>query len=152
MIGHKCAHYRVLTRFYYSHIIKNAPPPGSHVFQPTQTIFILVKDITRTNLLTKFYEDRKINMASRVLASGHVFQPTGTIFKFIQDIIRMNLLTKFHDVQTINAAFRVKNALPSCVHVFQPHGTIFKLVQDIIRTKPETKFHEDRTINVPSEC
>ncbi|KAH3716534.1 hypothetical protein DPMN_059258 [Dreissena polymorpha] len=30
---------RVLTRFYYSHIKKNAAPPGGHVFQPTGIIF-----------------------------------------------------------------------------------------------------------------
>ncbi|KAH3728051.1 hypothetical protein DPMN_053997 [Dreissena polymorpha] len=30
---------RVLTRFYYSHIRKYAPPPGGHVFQPTSIIF-----------------------------------------------------------------------------------------------------------------
>ncbi|KAH3693629.1 hypothetical protein DPMN_081068 [Dreissena polymorpha] len=36
---------------------KNAPPPGSHVFQPIQTIFKLVQDIIRMNLLTKFHED-----------------------------------------------------------------------------------------------
>ncbi|KAH3861950.1 hypothetical protein DPMN_024904 [Dreissena polymorpha] len=82
---------------------KNAPPPGGHVFQSTQTIFKLVKDIIRMNLLTKknapppdiigtnfqtkFHDDQKINVASRVLTgkndplpSGHVFQTTGIIF------------------------------------------------------------------------
>ncbi|KAH3892938.1 hypothetical protein DPMN_017074 [Dreissena polymorpha] len=58
---------RVLTRFYYSHIRKNAPPLGSHVFQAKVTIFKLIQDIIGTNLLTKFHEDRNINMASRVL-------------------------------------------------------------------------------------
>ncbi|KAH3888858.1 hypothetical protein DPMN_012900 [Dreissena polymorpha] len=33
---------RVLTRFYYSHIRKNAPPLGSHVFQANVTIFELI--------------------------------------------------------------------------------------------------------------
>ncbi|KAH3867138.1 hypothetical protein DPMN_030264 [Dreissena polymorpha] len=50
---------RVLTR-------NNAPPPGSHVFKATETIFELIQDIIRTNRLTKFHEDRKINVASRV--------------------------------------------------------------------------------------
>ncbi|KAH3747486.1 hypothetical protein DPMN_181913 [Dreissena polymorpha] len=49
---------RVLTR-------KNAPPPGSHVFQPTGIIFELVQDIIGMNLLTKFHEDRTVNVASR---------------------------------------------------------------------------------------
>ncbi len=59
---------RVLTRFYYySHIRKTATPPGSHVFQPTGTIYELVQDIIRTNVLTKFHEDWTINVTSRVL-------------------------------------------------------------------------------------
>ncbi|KAH3718198.1 hypothetical protein DPMN_060997 [Dreissena polymorpha] len=41
----------VLTRFYYSHIKKNAPPPS----------------MIGTNLLTKFHDDRTINITSRVL-------------------------------------------------------------------------------------
>ncbi|KAH3693164.1 hypothetical protein DPMN_192566 [Dreissena polymorpha] len=56
---------RVLTRFYYSHIRKNAPPLGSHVFQANVTIFDLIQDIIKTNLLTKFHEDWTINVASR---------------------------------------------------------------------------------------
>ncbi|KAH3848969.1 hypothetical protein DPMN_091354 [Dreissena polymorpha] len=44
---------RVLTRFYYSHIKKNAPPLDSHVFQANVTIFEFVQDIIETNLLTK---------------------------------------------------------------------------------------------------
>ncbi|KAH3788922.1 hypothetical protein DPMN_167086 [Dreissena polymorpha] len=112
---------RVLTRFYYSHIRKNAPPLGSHVFQAKVTIFELIQDISGTSLLTKFHDDRKINVASRVLTriyyshirknapppGGHVFQPTGIIFELVQDIIGMNLLTKFYVYQTINVAFRV---------------------------------------------
>ncbi|KAH3889836.1 hypothetical protein DPMN_013901 [Dreissena polymorpha] len=48
---------RVLTRFYYSHIRKNAPPLGSHVFQANVTICELIQDIIKTNLLNKFHED-----------------------------------------------------------------------------------------------
>ncbi|KAH3794966.1 hypothetical protein DPMN_148508 [Dreissena polymorpha] len=95
---------RVFTR-------KNAPPPGSHVFQPTGLIFELVQDIIRINLLTKFHEDRTVNGASRVLTrfyyshirknapplGSHVFQANIIIFKLIQDIIVTNLLTKFHE-------------------------------------------------------
>ncbi|KAH3772583.1 hypothetical protein DPMN_173924 [Dreissena polymorpha] len=57
---------RVFTRFYYSHIRKNVPPLGSHVFQANVTIFELIQDIIETNLLTKFHEDQKINVASGV--------------------------------------------------------------------------------------
>ncbi|KAH3877357.1 hypothetical protein DPMN_001220 [Dreissena polymorpha] len=159
---------RVLTKFYYSHIYshirKNTPPLGSHVFQAKITIFELIQDISGTNLLSKFHEDRKINVASRVLTSGHVFQPTGIIFKLVQDIIGMNLLTKFYEEQTINVASRVltkfyyshiyshirKHAPPLGSHVFQAKVTIFKHIHDIIETNLLTKFHEDLTINVAS--
>ncbi|KAH3733510.1 hypothetical protein DPMN_039939 [Dreissena polymorpha] len=80
---------------------KTHPPPGGHVFQATGTIFEFVQDIIGTNLLTKFHDDRKINVASRVLTrfyyshirnnalsyGGHVFQQTGIIFEFHEDRI-----------------------------------------------------------------
>ncbi|KAH3873030.1 hypothetical protein DPMN_036255 [Dreissena polymorpha] len=111
-----------------------------------------------TNLLTKFHEDRKINVASRVLTrknapppGSHVFQPTGIIFELVQDIIGMNLLTKFQEDRTINVASRVltrfcyshirKNAPPLVSHVFQANVIIFELIQDIIKTNLLTKFH-----------
>ncbi|KAH3871405.1 hypothetical protein DPMN_034605 [Dreissena polymorpha] len=119
------------------------------------------------NLLTKCHEDRKINVASRVLTrknapppGSHVFQPTGIIFELVQDIIGMNLLTKFHEDRTVNVASRVltrfyyshirKNAPPHGSHFFQANIIIFKLIQDIIETNLQTKFHEDWTINVAS--
>ncbi|KAH3739541.1 hypothetical protein DPMN_046195 [Dreissena polymorpha] len=137
--------------------MENAPPLGSHVFQARVTIFELIQDIIGTNLLTKFHEDRKINVASRMKNAlppgGHVFQPTGIIFELVQDIIGMNLLTKFHADQTINVASRVltrfyyshirKNAPPLGSHVFRANVTIFKLIQDIIKTNLLTKLHED---------
>ncbi|KAH3699163.1 hypothetical protein DPMN_074117 [Dreissena polymorpha] len=177
---------RVLTR-------KNTPPPSSQVFQPTGTIFLLVQDIIRTilltkvhedltkmwpleyiigtNLVTNFYGDGTINVASREKCpapGSHVFQPNGTIFKLIQDIIGKNLLTKFYDDCTINVTSRVltrKHAPPPGSHVFQPTGTIFELAQDIIGTNlltiVLTKFYyshimknapptSDQTINVAS--
>ncbi|KAH3789971.1 hypothetical protein DPMN_168163 [Dreissena polymorpha] len=134
---------------------ENAPPLGSHVFQANVTIFELIQDIIKTNLLTKFHEDRKINVASRVLTrknapppGGHVFQPTGIIFELVQDIIGINLLTKFYEDQTINVASR-KNAQPLAAF-FSSNITIFELIQDIIETNLLTKFYEDRTINVAS--
>ncbi|KAH3708287.1 hypothetical protein DPMN_067734 [Dreissena polymorpha] len=133
--------------------VKNGPPLGSHVFQARVSIFKLFQDIIGTNLLIKFHEDRKINVASRVLTrknapppGGHVFQPTGIIFKLVQDIIRKNLLIKFHEYQTIN----VKYAPPLGSHVFQANITIFELFLDIIETNRLTKFHEDWTLNVAS--
>ncbi|KAH3843154.1 hypothetical protein DPMN_116663 [Dreissena polymorpha] len=147
---------------------KNVPPPGSHVFQPTGIIFELFQDIIRMNHLTKFHEDRTvnvasrpykkecpapgghtINVASRVLTKkmprppqgGHVFQPTGITFELIQDIFGTNILSK---------VLARKNAPPPGSHVFQPTGIIFELVQDIIGKNLLTKFHEDWTINVAS--
>ncbi|KAH3882370.1 hypothetical protein DPMN_006306 [Dreissena polymorpha] len=147
---------RVLTRFYYSHIKKNAPPLGSH-----------------TNLLNKFHEDWTINEKCPA-PGGHVVKATKTIFELIQDIIGTNLLTKFNDDRKINVTSRVltrKNvpprgghvfqptfmmigtlcsAPPLGGHVFQPTGTIFKLLQYIIGINVLTKFHNDRIINLAS--
>ncbi|KAH3729246.1 hypothetical protein DPMN_055213 [Dreissena polymorpha] len=172
--------FRVLTRFYYSHIKpykEKCPAPGGHVFKAAKTIFKLIQDIIGTNLLTKFHDDQKINVTSRVLTrkiapppwwpyigmnfltkknvpplGGHVFQENVTVFELIQDIIKTNLLTIFHQDWTINVASRVlrKNAPPPGGHVYQPTSIIFKLVQDIIGMNLLTKFHEDRTINVAS--
>ncbi|KAH3832714.1 hypothetical protein DPMN_106008 [Dreissena polymorpha] len=134
---------RVLTRIFYSHIRKNAPP-----WQPY---------IIGMNLLTKFHEDRTVNVASRVKNApslgSHFFQANIIIFELIQDIIEPNLLTKFHEDWTIKWPLE-KNTPPlPCPcggHVFQPTGIIFELVQDINGMNLLTKFHEDRTLNVAS--
>ncbi|KAH3736743.1 hypothetical protein DPMN_043316 [Dreissena polymorpha] len=118
---------RVLTRFYYSHIRKNAPPLGSHVFQANIIIFELIQDIIETNLLTKCHEDWTINEKCPI-PGGHVFKATTTIFALIQDIIGTNLLTKLHDDRKIIVTSRVltrKNAPHRGGHVFQPTGIIF---------------------------
>ncbi|KAH3809251.1 hypothetical protein DPMN_137612 [Dreissena polymorpha] len=180
--------------------VKNAPRLGSHVFQANVTIFELIQDIIETNLLTKhedwtihvasrvkypapwwpyiigknlltkLHEDRKINVAFRVLTrknapppGGHAFKATNIILEVVQDNLGMNLLTKFHEHRTINVASRVltrfcnshilpfkENAPPLGIHVFQANVTIFKLIQDIFQTNVLTKFHEDWTINVAS--
>ncbi|KAH3835340.1 hypothetical protein DPMN_108691 [Dreissena polymorpha] len=65
------------------------------------------KEIIRTNVLTKFHEDRTINGIFRVLTrfyfshrrknalpnGGHAFQQSGIIFQIIKDIITKNVLT-----------------------------------------------------------
>ncbi|KAH3700652.1 hypothetical protein DPMN_075629 [Dreissena polymorpha] len=160
---------RVLTRFYYSHIRKNAPPLGSH-----------------TNLLTKFYEDLTMNVASRVFTrknapplDGHVFQANVTIFQLSQDIIQTNLLTKFHENWTINVAsrencpapyinetnvltnfhddwakivtsrvFTRNTAPPHGGHLHEDWASNVTFTHD--PTNVLTKFHEDQTINVAS--
>ncbi|KAH3721890.1 hypothetical protein DPMN_064839 [Dreissena polymorpha] len=143
------------TNLLTNHIWKNAPPPGSHVFQPTGIIFELVQDIIGTKLLTQFHEDWTINVASRAIYS-HIRKnapPLGshvTISELIQDISGTNVQSKFPEDRKINVASRVKNAPPPDGHVFAPTDFIFKLVQDIIKMNLLTKFFEDRTINVAS--
>ncbi|KAH3715914.1 hypothetical protein DPMN_058630 [Dreissena polymorpha] len=124
--------------------------PSGHVFQANVTIFELIQDIIKTNLLTIFHQDWTINKKCPA-PCGHVFQPTGIIFVLVQDIIEMNLLTNFHEDWTINVASRVhieKKAPPLGSHVFQAKVTIFKVIQGISGTNLLTKFHEDRKINV----
>ncbi|KAH3700808.1 hypothetical protein DPMN_075788, partial [Dreissena polymorpha] len=117
----------VFTCFHYIHIEKNAPPTGSHVFSPIPTIFKLVRDINKTNVLTNFHDDWAKIVTSRVFTRKtapptgcHVFQRIGTTFELNQDIIKTNILTNF------------------------------ELGRDFIGAKLLTKFHEDGTRNVAS--
>ncbi|KAH3716518.1 hypothetical protein DPMN_059241 [Dreissena polymorpha] len=130
-------------------IVKNAPPLGSHVFQPTGTILHIVQDIIGTNFPTKFHEDRTINVASRMITTINSPLPDRTVFKHVHDIIGITLLTKFHDDRTINVASR-KNAPYLGSHFCQPTVTIFELIQAMIKTNAQTKFHEDWTIHETS--
>ncbi|KAH3774184.1 hypothetical protein DPMN_175558 [Dreissena polymorpha] len=150
---------RVFTCFHYMHIEKNAPPTGGHVFSPIWTIFKLVRDINKINVLPNFHDDwAKIVRKLPPPPGSHVSQLTGTIFKLNSHIKETNVLTKFH------SQIR-KTAPPTGGHVFQRAGTTFELDQhiikaniltnfelyrDIIGTNLLTKFHEDRTGNVAS--
>ncbi|KAH3793507.1 hypothetical protein DPMN_147021 [Dreissena polymorpha] len=102
--------------------------------------------IIGTNRLTKFHDDRTINVISRPYRAPAL----------VQDIIGMNLPTEFHEDRTIKVASGVTNVAsrenaPSLgSHVFQANVTIFELIQDIIETNISTKFHEECTINVAS--
>ncbi|KAH3831884.1 hypothetical protein DPMN_105156 [Dreissena polymorpha] len=126
--------HTVLTMFYYSCIKKNGTPPWRPCFSPTETIFELIQDIIGANRLTKFHNDRTINVASSVKNAP---LPGGN----------------FHEDRRINVASTVltrKNAPPPGGHVFQPTRIIFQLFQDIIGMNLQTKFHEDRALNVAS--
>ncbi|KAH3752396.1 hypothetical protein DPMN_187013 [Dreissena polymorpha] len=109
----------------------------------TKTIFKLIRDIIGTNLLTKFHEYRKINVASRVLTRKNapplvaMFLKQPKPFSNSSKIFGTNLLTKFQDDRKINLTSRVKNAPP-------PRWPY------IIGMNLLTEFHEDRTINVAS--
>ncbi|KAH3703212.1 hypothetical protein DPMN_078243 [Dreissena polymorpha] len=138
--------FRVFTCFHYIHIEKNAPlpppPTGGHVFSPILTIFELVRDINKTNVLSNFHDDWAKIVTSRVFTrflysqigktalphGSHVIQLTGTIFELNSHIKETNVLTKFHGNWAKNVTSRVftcfhyihieKNALPTGGHVF----------------------------------
>ncbi|KAH3885363.1 hypothetical protein DPMN_009356 [Dreissena polymorpha] len=164
--------YRVLTRknawppaghtINVACIVKNASPPGCHVFQPTGIIFELVQLIIEMNLFTKV-----LTRKNAPPLGSHVFQK--------KHLIETNLLIKFPEDWTINVAFRVKNAPPPGGHVFQSTGiifhthwttnvasgvltshvfqanvTIFELIPNIIESNLLIKFHEDWAVNVAS--
>ncbi|KAH3802162.1 hypothetical protein DPMN_155833 [Dreissena polymorpha] len=85
--------------------IKNSPPPGGHVCQPTRTSFDLVQDIIGTNLsFMKTRQSIRPLVLTRKKApplwknarppGGHVFQPPETNFELIQDFIGTNVLTR----------------------------------------------------------
>ncbi|KAH3717597.1 hypothetical protein DPMN_060390 [Dreissena polymorpha] len=135
---------RVLTRFYYSHIRKNAPPLGSHVFQANVIIFELIQYIIKTNLLTKFHEDWTINVASRertrqMLTSHNGRQTTDDGQKAI---------TKAHLEHVVLRCAKNHCSREICpAPVLKATKTIFELIQDIIGKNFLTKFHDDRKIN-----
>ncbi|KAH3881635.1 hypothetical protein DPMN_005561 [Dreissena polymorpha] len=76
----------------------NSPPPGGHVFQQTGTIFDLIQDMIKPNLLTKFHEDYAMNVTFIVNNASPL--PLAAIIATI-------LLTKFYEVWTNHVASRV---------------------------------------------
>ncbi|KAH3843326.1 hypothetical protein DPMN_116840 [Dreissena polymorpha] len=128
-------------------------------FSPIWTIFELVQDINKTNVLSNFHDDWAKIVTSSVKTApptgGHFFQRTRTTFELNQHIIKTNILTNdlFHGNRTKKVASRVftkKSAPPTGGHVFQRTRSTFELNQHIIGTKLLTKFYEDRKRNVPS--
>ncbi|KAH3879118.1 hypothetical protein DPMN_003019 [Dreissena polymorpha] len=95
---------------------QNAPPPGGHVFSSIWTIFILVRDINKTNVSTKFHDDWAKIVTSRVNTApptgGHLHEDfasnaTSTVFtsfELSQGINGTSVLTKFHEDRTIKAS------------------------------------------------
>ncbi|KAH3736176.1 hypothetical protein DPMN_042739 [Dreissena polymorpha] len=88
----------MLIRFYYSHIIKIAPPPCGHVFQQTGTNFeiaLISSEQMCSPSLKMFYY---CHLWKTALPPGcHLFQQPGTIVKLDPDIIKTNILTKLHE-------------------------------------------------------
>ncbi|KAH3890061.1 hypothetical protein DPMN_014130 [Dreissena polymorpha] len=151
---------RVYTCFHFIHIEKNAPPTGGHVFSPIWTIFALVRDINKTNVLTNFHDEWAKIVTSRVftrktappLPGSLVIELTVTIFELNSHIKGTNVLTKFHENWAKNVTSRVftcfhyihieNNAPPTGGHVFSPIWTIFVLFRDINKTNVLTNFHD----------
>ncbi|KAH3885100.1 hypothetical protein DPMN_009089 [Dreissena polymorpha] len=141
----------VFTCYQYIHIEKNAPPTGGHVFSPIWTIFELVRDINKTNVLTNFMMiGQKLKTAPRqpcFLTDWNHFR-TQLSYQGNKCSDQMPLLlaamffsliwTNFHDdwakIVTSRVFTRhVKNtAPPTGGHVIQRTGTTFELDQDII--------------------
>ncbi|KAH3854168.1 hypothetical protein DPMN_096707 [Dreissena polymorpha] len=137
-------------------------PIAAMFFSPIWTIFELVRDINKTNVLTNFHDDWAKTVTSRVFTS-HVIQLTGTIYELNSHIKETNVLTKLHENWAKNVTFRelrhermirpsfanevvrraYKNAPPTGGHVFSPIWTIFELVRDINKTNVLTNFHDD---------
>ncbi|KAH3834831.1 hypothetical protein DPMN_108164 [Dreissena polymorpha] len=159
---------RVFTCFQYINIEKTAPPPGGDVFLLIWTIFELVRDINKTNILIKFHDGwakivtfRAFIRKTAAPICGHVFKWTGTTFELNQQIIKTNILTNFkldlgiietnlltkcHEHRTryvASRAFTRKTVTPTGGHVLQPTGTTFKLNQHIIKTNILTNFKLD---------
>ncbi|KAH3800928.1 hypothetical protein DPMN_154571 [Dreissena polymorpha] len=77
--------------------------PHQNHFSPIPTIFKLVRDINKTNVLTNFHDDWAKIVTSRAFTrenchyihieknapptGGHVFSPISTIFELVRDII-----------------------------------------------------------------
>ncbi|KAH3809591.1 hypothetical protein DPMN_137965 [Dreissena polymorpha] len=130
--------------------LNTAPPPGSHIFQRTGTIFQLKQHIIKTNILTQLHEDWALNVTSTVFTS----------FELSRGINGSNVLTKFHEDRTINVASgnvtsRVFTSFfllykhtekypppwPPGGHVFLPIQTIFELNRRIQEANVLTKCH-----------
>ncbi|KAH3786664.1 hypothetical protein DPMN_164772 [Dreissena polymorpha] len=101
----------VASRVLTTHLTKNVPPLGANYhddrtinppcFSTNQNYFDLIQDIIETNLLTKFHDDGKIDMASRMLTR----EKRLAFWRLY--IIETNLLTTFHENRIINVASRV---------------------------------------------
>ncbi|KAH3833409.1 hypothetical protein DPMN_106719 [Dreissena polymorpha] len=163
--------------------VKNAPSPVPNGAITRQRINVASRVLTRrnappkTNLLTKFRDDRTIHVANKIVLTrltrknspptgGHVIQPTITIFKQIQDIIEQYLLNKLQKDRKINVASKVLTRKDDRPHIIKTNvltkcneewtiNLIFRnasppLRPNIVGTNLLIKFHEDRTTNVVS--
>ncbi|KAH3882810.1 hypothetical protein DPMN_006755 [Dreissena polymorpha] len=121
------------------------------LFQAKVTIFELIQDIIKTNLLTRFHEDWTITVASIENCSAP-WRP------YINEI---NVLTTFHDdwAKIVTSRVFTRNTAPHpgghlhedwASNVTSTVFTSFELSRGINGTNVLTKFHLDQTINVAS--
>ncbi|KAH3713339.1 hypothetical protein DPMN_073129 [Dreissena polymorpha] len=111
-------------------------------FSPICTIFELVRDINKTNVLTNVHDDWAKIVTSGVFTS-RVIQLTRTILELNPHIKEANVLTKFHENWAKNVTSRVEKCPAHCRPCFSPIWTIFELVRDINKTNLLTNFHDD---------
>ncbi|KAH3877345.1 hypothetical protein DPMN_001208 [Dreissena polymorpha] len=96
-------------------------------------IFELSRGINGTNVLTKFHEDRTINVASRVFTRQNVDDGRRTTDKRRSQKKKKHYTSKSSE-KAINVTFQVLTRITS-------------LAPDIITTNVHTKFHDDWTKN-----
>ncbi|KAH3699690.1 hypothetical protein DPMN_074650 [Dreissena polymorpha] len=109
---------RVFTCFHYIHFEKNAPPTGGHVFSLIWTIFKLIREINKTNVLTNFHDDWAKIVTSRVFTrktapptGGHVFLRTRTTFQLNQHIIKKDENQSREIYRNMHYVENIKNEL-----------------------------------------
>ncbi|KAH3847918.1 hypothetical protein DPMN_090253 [Dreissena polymorpha] len=119
-----------------------------YTFEPARPNFELDRDFIGTKLLTKFHEDRTINVASRVFTNkcgrtdGRTDRRRTKTGHKSSKQLETNVLTKFHE----NWAKNVTSRRKSPAHwrpCFSPIRTIVKLVPDINKTNVLTNFYDD---------
>ncbi|KAH3815987.1 hypothetical protein DPMN_144527 [Dreissena polymorpha] len=119
------------------------PTPGGHVFKATKNVFELIQDIIGTNLQTRFHDDRKINVASRVLTRRPCIFTDPNHFRTQLSYQKTHVLTKIHDHWTKNVTSRVENCPAPWRPCFFTDLDHFELVQEINKTNVLTNFHDD---------
>ncbi|KAH3858163.1 hypothetical protein DPMN_100783 [Dreissena polymorpha] len=137
-------HFRTLTSRMFTR--KTALPTGGHLHEDwalnVTSTFQTRRDIIWTNLLTKFHEDRTLNVASRVLTNkcgrtdeGRTEDGQRLVTKAHLSNQETKILIKFRQNWAKNVTSRVfqcfhfihieKNSPPTGSHVFSPIWTIF---------------------------
>ncbi|KAH3857346.1 hypothetical protein DPMN_099953 [Dreissena polymorpha] len=100
------------------HIEKTAPHPESHTFPPILTIFELVHDINKTNILTKFHDREKIHVRKTAplpwrpcfSTDQNHFQTQEATYPLHKHFGKVNVTSRFHEDRRRNAVSSVPKA------------------------------------------